>query len=407
MINLLSVYVCNLNLFIFLDMPNLKSTKEIVFLIAGRTGGPFSPLKAISENLGLSTKNVYIGVKNGFEDIYCKKFNHPILYLPEVKLSSLSFKNQTFQNRLFQIWNLTTVGFGLIYSFSLAFFYAIRFRPKLAINTGSFLSIPVFIALKTTNFLGLTKTKLVVHQQDPLPGIANKITSKWSHVLSCVFSYTKEKFAQFNSAEIIPNPLSTKEFEISKQEALYLLENYNPTLFNFIVKTENKPLLLVFGGGSGSQQINHWMIENLDKLTQKFKIIHLIGELHGKETLVQNSNYLSLKSLFVEMPAMMVLADLVICRSGLGSITELQYLQKLAFLIPIQHSHQELNARLVSDKFWILTTEHEKTWLDKVLNYEKLPILNRTKQISREEYKLKLTEYYEKINQLVEGKTPK
>jgi UDP-N-acetylglucosamine:LPS N-acetylglucosamine transferase len=82
---------------------------------------------------------------------------------------------------------------------------------------------------------------------------------------------------------------------------------------------------------------------------------------------VSGVNYFRTEVLFEDMPLVMILADRVICRAGMASISELLYLKKRAFLIPLQHSHQELNAKLMAAKFDILWQEEKQKWLEKVL----------------------------------------
>jgi UDP-N-acetylglucosamine:LPS N-acetylglucosamine transferase len=58
-------------------------------------------------------------------------------------------------------------------------------------------------------------------------------------------------------------------------------------------------------------------------------------------------------------------SDFVLCRAGLGSITELNYLQKPTFLVPIPNSHQELNAYL-SPQFVTLDQNQSNFWLGQI-----------------------------------------
>jgi UDP-N-acetylglucosamine:LPS N-acetylglucosamine transferase len=82
---------------------------------------------------------------------------------------------------------------------------------------------------------------------------------------------------------------------------------------------------------------------------------------------VSGVNYFRTEVLFEDMPLVMILADRVICRAGMASISELLYLKKKAFLIPLEHSHQELNAELMEDKFVILRQGEKGKWVEVVL----------------------------------------
>ena len=85
-----------------------------IFLLAGRTGGPFLPLPWYSQNLDL--KPIYIGVKNSFEEKYCQDNSLSIEFLPEVKLSIVSFKKQKPSELLKNLLELAGVAFKLLFS---------------------------------------------------------------------------------------------------------------------------------------------------------------------------------------------------------------------------------------------------------------------------------------------------
>ena len=90
--------------------------------------------------------------------------------------------------------------------------------------------------------------------------------------------------------------------------------------FRFLEKS--KPVFLIFGGASGAEVINDWVISNLEHLTRRFNVLHLTGSLQRKHyQKVHSKNYLSLSELLdKEMKLALNLADVVLCRAGLNSI---------------------------------------------------------------------------------------
>lgn len=208
------------------------------------------------------------------------------------------------------------------------------------------------------------------------------------------------------------------------------------------------PLFLIFGGGSGSEFINNWVWQNLAELTQNFRILHLSGihteqKLKGinykinnkddnlkqiieknssefdenpqnsqnqnsrffysKNSSTNESKYCQIPNLLEDMPNVLKSADLVMCRAGLGSISELLYLSKSAFLVPLENSHQEKNAEIVSQFFGILEQKNSEKWLEIILrdypqNFTKINYPNQNK------IQQKLMEYYQQIYQLIDKK---
>ena len=98
------------------------------------------------------------------------------------------------------------------------------------------------------------------------------------------------------------------------------------------------------------------------------------------------------------MQPSMALSDLILCRAGIGSATELVILNKKAFLVPLPHSHQELNAEILSDKFIILTQDKMTSWLDTIKQESNKPIKFKT---NLEEMDSQLQDYYQDIKNLL------
>lgn len=342
-----------------------------VILIGGRTGGPILPLITMYHSLQkkYDLQAIIVGIKGGYEEKLAQREDLKIEFLPETKLKSSPRK---FNFISWLLYLLETFGTLLIvlYSICISLIILLRYKPKMIISTGSFLAVPMVYATVVANMIFFQKIKIVVHQQDPLPGLANRLTIRFAHLKSYVFDYTALNYPQFAKAFKIPNPLDVANFdsEVMMKTALEIAET-KPALHIFFRNlSPEKPLLLVFGGASGAEKINDWVIENLTMLKSRFSILHLTGSLQNKEyQLVETQGYLSIDSLSEqEMRLSESVCDLCICRAGLGSISELLYLHKPAYLVPIPNSHQEINAEQVSDFFYILNQNNQNQWLSKI-----------------------------------------
>jgi UDP-N-acetylglucosamine:LPS N-acetylglucosamine transferase len=394
---------------------NTNPPTQNCFYICGLTGGPFFPIPAIqnqnqnqNQNYIPNTKSILIGVKNSYESKIANQQNLAIEFLPKAKLDLLSFKNlspvEFVQGLSKSIWSVLL----LIVSFVKCFLLLLKYKPALIYSTGSFLAVPVLWAAKFTNFLRFTKAKIVVHQQDATVGLANKLTANLADLKSCVFEYTRDNYTQFQKALLIPNPIIASKYNIKNPWQDQNLEKFVKA------KSESKPLLLIFGGGSGALAINNWVNQNLKQLTQNFKIVHLTGLLQkennkqnkavGNNSLLwsggseadevvksdatynennsenssiynggiaatSNPNYHSQTAVLHDMPTLLSSADLVICRAGLGSISELSLLNKPTFLVPIPKTHQEQNAQLITKtnyNFKILDQNNLDNWINQI-----------------------------------------
>ena len=369
-----------------------------IFLIAGRTGGPFFPLPAVSKNLE-KYNPVFIGIRGGFEEKVCKENGWRLEYLPDARFTLFSFSKVKPVEALKNYLDLANNVFVLNWSFIRSIFLLVKYKPKMVYSTGSFLAVPIIYASKLTNFLRFTKAKIVIHQQDPLPGLSNKLTIKFADYSTCVFDYTKSKFIQFRDSQILPNPI-----DVSKYSSLSLNSlNSNSDLKEFISAKSNKLLLLVFGGGSGSEDINKWVSENLESLLERFRVLHLTGILQKKSfAKIEHEDYFSIPALFKEMPVAIKFSDLVLCRAGLASITELSYLQKPAYLVPLPGSHQEKNAEMVRDKFYTLEQKEKDSWL-KIIDISYPAFFKSVKYDEVSEVESRLNQYYQKLRSILDN----
>jgi len=110
--------------------------------------------------------------------------------------------------------------------------------------------------------------------------------------------------------------------------------------YNFDLK---RPLILIFGGGTGSVSINEAVVSNMDELLKITQVIHLSGE--GKKISESRVGYFTTEFLnYAKILAVMLASDLVIARPGLGTLTDLSALKKASILVPMPNSHQEDNA---------------------------------------------------------------
>jgi UDP-N-acetylglucosamine:LPS N-acetylglucosamine transferase len=414
--------------------------KKNGFFVCGLTGGPYFPIPAITHNLSQITP-VLIGVKNSFESKIAQSQNLSIEFLPVAKLDFLSFRSRDLGYILTGIFKFIQTVFLVIYSFFKSIQLLLKYQPAIIYSTGAFLAVPIIFAARLTNWLDWTNALIVIHQQDPQPGLTNRLTIKSADITSCVFEYTRLNYPKFKNCQVIPNPILSKNYSTDSK-----LKDRNLELFINRVDLDNeyhqsaniqtefkpkdlsdlpaslrvlhaanqpqkvtntfeiknnltKPLLLVFGGGSGANQINSWVESNFEQLVEKFRIIHLTGTINGKIIDQKHSDYYQSEAIFEDMPKVLARAKVVICRAGLGSISELQFLQnqseQKAFLVPLPNSHQELNAELVKNNFLILDNSNPNTWLEQINQELDLPKFNE--KTNHFDQKV-LNQYYDKLN---------
>jgi UDP-N-acetylglucosamine:LPS N-acetylglucosamine transferase len=346
---------------------NQANQPETIFLMGGRTGGPLLPVLAIARGLE-DFIPVVIGVKNSFEERYCREEKLPFETLPEAKLTLLSFNNLSLKESLLELWKTLVMLAKLLLSFCYCVGLIIRYKPRFIITAGSFLAVPMVYASIFCKCLMVSKTKVIVHQQDVTPSLSNRLVIPFASQVTYVFDDTKKYLKNYlTEAYKIFNPVDFYRFSDQNINSLTLEQGLERFVKEPGAGQLAKPIMLIFGGGSGSQTINQWVCDNLAKLLVNYKVLHLTGALQDNSfSIPPQDGYLGYQMLSDTMPVALIKASFVVARAGLATITELQYLQKPAFLIPLPDSHQEANARSVAKMFPTLEQAQMNSWLQTI-----------------------------------------
>lgn len=314
----------------------------------GGTLGPVTPLLGIHEVLQKEYGNLYeplwIGTRNGLERELVTEYN--ISYQPLVagKL-----------RRYISFWNITDLFKIVIGTVQAIWLLAIK-NPSLCISAGGFVSVPVHFAAW---LLGIPTW---IHQQDVQIGLANRLMRPLARQITTVL---KEQLVLFPNKKTIwlGNPIRTEITAGSRKEA--------EKIFNLQKKL---PVLLVTGGGTGSQKLNQLTVEALPHLRNVCQVIHLTGKDRPQE-LVNHaaeifSDYYQAKSFLTsDLKHAYAAADLIISRGGFGSLTEIAALTKPVVVVP-KPGHQVENVSFFEKKgavFFLDEREIDSNYLGKII----------------------------------------
>ncbi len=346
------------------DLLNKKNKKTIIFS-GGGTGGSVTPLLAIAKDLAkqdtaLIFDFLFIGTKKGIEKSLvdnCLVENRVFRFqgIPAGKF-----------RRYFSWKNFTDI-FQIFYAFLISYRILIKEKPRLIVSAGGFVSVPLVWAAY------LKKIPIIIHQQDVRPGLANRLMAPFARLITVTFEKSLHDYGA--KAAWIGNPvvkIDKTNFEVEEIRKRYQL-------------LPNKPLILITGGGTGSLAINRLAFASNLQLTSQAQVIHLTGynklpSSAEKSQLEKNSNYKILE--FVdnfELLSLLFLADVVVTRCGLATLTELCALSKAAILIPMPNSHQEDNAAIFAKQKAALVLNQLELNAD-VFSQEILKLLNNQEQ---------------------------
>jgi UDP-N-acetylglucosamine--N-acetylmuramyl-(pentapeptide) pyrophosphoryl-undecaprenol N-acetylglucosamine transferase len=319
-------------------MEKIKEIKIKIILTGGGTGGHVYPLVSVFRSLKqmasqklLTIDALYMGA-DGFAKEELEKEGIKVKVISSGKM-----------RRYFSILNFFDI-FKLIFGFFQSLWLVWKFMPDVIFSKGGYGSVPVVI-------VGwLYRIPVFIHESDSVPGLSNRIATKFAARIGASFPKALEYFPAEKTA-LVGNPIRTDLlYQANKEEGL--------KHFGF---SSEKNTILILGGSQGSQRINDLILEILyECIKNNIQILHQTGEKNFKEVIAEAriilgnlpQEYLNLyqaRGFFDEKEYALALAagDLVIARAGSGTIFELSAAKKPSILIPLPEAasdHQRENA---------------------------------------------------------------
>lgn len=291
-----------------------------ILFTGGGTMGSVTPLLAVHEALKKSDgllQSLWIGTPHGPERSVVEGAGFCFFDLPVARFSrSLSVE-----------WLFFPLKFlGALYKARQVMH---REKPDAVGSAGGYTAVPVVIAAK---MLGVP---VWVHHQDVAMTLTSRITAPLADRVTVAWEVNRRELGA--RAHLVGNPVRSSVLGGSAERAQ---ERFGLDL--------HKPTVLIFGGGTGASWLNAMTSEIVERLLTTANVIHLTGR-GKKDSLPSFPHYAGREFLKEEMADAYAVADVVVCRAGMGTITELAALSKAAILISLPHSAQEKNATAVAD----------------------------------------------------------
>lgn len=267
-----------------------------IVLTGGGTGGHIIPNLALVPCLKKYFDQIHYIGSNGIEKELVAKENLFFHATDAIKLDRSHFM-KNFK-----------IPFVLMKSIREAKIILQKIQPSVIFSKGGYVSLPTCFAAKQLNI------PIVIHESDMSLGLANRVVARFASLVITSFEETKE-------GEYIGNPVREEIFSGSKERAI---KNYN-------IKND-KPVILIVGGSSGSTAINEVVYQSLPKLTQKYNVIHISGKLGDFNK--KHSGYTQIEYAY-DINDLYALADIVVSRAGANALSELAALGKRTLAIPL------------------------------------------------------------------------
>lgn len=277
--------------------------KEIL-IMAGGTGGHIFPAMAVAEALQKAGYHItWLGAARGMESRLVPEAGYDLH-----TLSVTAWQGGNWLRKLMAPLNLLRAVFDAIGLMR-------RLQPAVVVGFGGYASAPGGIAAL------LLRTPLILHEQNGVPGLTNARLAPRATVLLQAFPQTFE-----GQVEVVGNPV---------REALCTL----PSPEQRGLGGHGRLRVLVMGGSQGAQILNETLPAALSQLSSTIRpdVWHQAGSGKTGATIAayqQAGVEASVVEFIDDMPRAYQWADLVICRSGASTVSELAAVGVYSLLVP-------------------------------------------------------------------------
>lgn len=306
------------------------SNRLNIIIAGGKTGGHLFPGIAVAqalERLHPHTDILFAGTDARFEVSTLERYGyvHKVLLAAPMKGGSLLTKAK----------GLVMLGLSLVQCLIIL----IGRRPDFVLGLGGF---PSFAMVLGARILGIPTA---IQEQNAFPGMANRILTRYAHKIFTAFESTRGMSGNPKTV-CVGNPIREKGPRHDPDDQW--LAAIRPDDF----------VLLITGGSQGASSINRAAATavKLARGTEDLFIIHQTGnqdEDYVRETYQELGVRSRVRAFFHDLPGLQERADLVVCRAGAGTLSELALKGAPAVLIPFPYAaddHQTFNARDLVDK---------------------------------------------------------
>ncbi len=298
--------------------------KKNLLIVAGGTGGHVFPGLAVAQRLqDLGWQVHWLGTKTHMEARLVPTYQIPCSFIDIQGL-----RRKGILGYFLLPWRLTKA----IYQAKKVIH---QVKPDVVLGFGGFVAAPGGIAA------WLSQIPLLIHEQNAVMGLTNRLLTRISHRILLGFSTACKR--KDKKVIVVGNPV--------RQDLLRLKK----PVFAKEAQPLSHPLkLLVMGGSLGAKKLNESVPQALSFLQEPIEICHQTGQAHlqSVKALYESQGYKSVRveAFIDDMAQAYHWADLVLCRAGALTISELIHVKKPSILVPYPYAvddHQTHNAQFL------------------------------------------------------------
>ena len=306
-----------------------------IIVSGGGTGGHIFPALSIADTIRSKhpdAKILFVGADNRMEMQRVPDAGYEIVGLPIA-----GFNRKNILKNIKVLWLI-------LKSQRMAKKIIKKFAPHAVVGVGGYASGP------TLKMAASMDIPTLIQEQNSYAGVTNKILAKKARMI-CVAYDGMERFFPQDKIKLTGNPVrkSLIDMRTNRSEAI-----------KKIGLDENKKCVLIVGGSLGARSINEAVLANIETIRENENInfIWQTGKLYFEEMKERSAAIGKPENLIItdfvsDMAAALGASDLVISRTGAGSISEFALLGKAVILVPspnVSEDHQTKNAMALVEK---------------------------------------------------------
>ena len=314
---------------------------KIVFTCGGTAGhvNPALALAGLIKERKPDSEILFVGARRGIEKQLIESAGWPFRTV-EISSFHRSLTPKELRHNLISLRNL-------LRSPGEARALLKEFPASLVVGTGGYASYPMIRAAAS---LGIPAA---VHESNAIPGLTTRLLEKHADLIMVGFEECRKNYRHPDQVLVTGTPVRGDFFRLTRKQAKQKLG-----------MDDGRPLIVSFWGSLGAREMNRQMAEFLALEARSgipFHHVHgagKVGCIHMAEYLkdagidLDRAPGLEVREYIQDMGVMMRAADLVICRAGASTISELTALGVPAIIVPspnVTHNHQESNARVLAN----------------------------------------------------------
>ena len=315
----------------------MRRTYMRVLMTGGGTGGHVNPALAIAEIIKANEPDseiAFVGTARGLENTLVPKAGYKLYHIDIQGI-----------RRSLSPSNLKTAYLIVTSQFEAKKIIK-EFKPDIVIGTGGYVCWPLLRAAAAMNI------PTMIHESNAIAGVAVKQLKNKVDVIMTNFESTAKSLNCRAKVMQVGNPIGLDFGRYTKAEARRLAG----------IPEDIETVVLSLGGSLGAHRINEVMLKVMLELTSKrSSVMHFHAS--GRNDLayaqkcfaeygLEGNDNVKLSEYIYNMPIMMAAADIVVCRAGAMTLSEVAAMRKAAIIVPspnVTDDHQYKNAKQLAD----------------------------------------------------------